>query len=121
MQPQKVHTRLATMRDPAGSMPASVGSVSAPVSYRMPRAQPLKTMGNVSQFGTLNFHQSMTAAATIARQTTRTGQLCQEKSFSMATILTPEKTEFGIHAASRGTEVPRLAEARGECRGGCFH
>src|SRR6266849_4023984 len=65
-QPKKVPKR-------AAPMPPS--PASRPKLLARPRSQPVKMRGNVSLFGTLNFHQSMMAAASMPTQTTTMGQL----------------------------------------------
>jgi hypothetical protein len=60
---------------PARAAPMPPCPASRPKLLARPSSQPLMISGKVSLFGTLNFHQSMTAAASMPTQITRTGQL----------------------------------------------
>src|SRR5262249_7291170 len=67
---KKVPAKLAPM--PPTPVPGSQSKLCT-----RPSSQPVRTRGKVNQFGTLNFHQSMTAEATIAAQRTIRGQLAR--------------------------------------------
>src|SRR5215207_8332443 len=74
-QPRKVPNTAEPM-PPAPAMPEAV-SVSNVTVLMSPRIQPLMISGKVSLFGTLNFHQSMMAAASMPIEITTTGQFSQ--------------------------------------------
>ncbi len=55
-------------------MPPEPADSSSPQLCSMPKAQPLRMSGKVSQLGTLSFQPSMTAATIMAAQMNDNGQ-----------------------------------------------
>src|SRR2546422_9464556 len=58
-------------------MPPTPVSVNNPRLWSRPNPQPVSTRGKVSQFGTLNFQASMTAATIIATLRNNSGQFAR--------------------------------------------
>src|SRR5436853_6535015 len=67
--------RMQQRKEPKIDEPMPPSPASRPKLFARPSSQPVMMSGKVSLFGTLNFHQSMMAAASMPMQMTTMGQL----------------------------------------------
>src|SRR5690349_18873586 len=74
--------------------------------------------GNVNQFGTLNFHQSMTAEVTIATQMNKSGQFSGLNSVIRTSSRRRDPDAFRRERKTTGGE-PRTPQFRGPPPGFC--